>query len=166
MRAPVAGSRGSGGVGRRSGPHGGYLVATREVAINQQELSAAEIYLQEALYLAMEQDNVLGTARAYQLLGQLNIRARELARRASNTYDQLWQARNSIARGMLRGVDDNLQAVIEENLDIRRYGAAADAGKRWLQCTTACTTATRRSRRVSKLPGYTRRQARWGRFSA
>jgi hypothetical protein len=97
-----------------------------EVAINQQELSAAEIYLQEALYLAMSQDNVLATARVYQLLGQLNIRARELARRAANTYDQLWQARNAIARGMYRGVDANLSAVIEENLAIRRYGAAAD----------------------------------------
>lgn len=98
-----------------------------EVAINQQELSAAEIYLQEALYLAMSQDNVMSTARVYQLLGQLNIRARELARRASNTYDQLWQARNAIARGMYRGVNENLSAVIEENLAIRRYGAAADA---------------------------------------
>lgn len=106
---------------------GDTLLLLGEVAINQQELSAAEIYLQEALYLAMSQDDVLATGRAYQLLGQLNVRARELARRASNTYDQLWQARNSIARGMLRGVNENLQAVIAENLDIRRYGAAADA---------------------------------------
>ncbi len=106
---------------------GDTLLLLGEVAINQQELSAAEIYLQEALYLTMSEDNVLATARAYQLLGQLNIRARELARRASNTYDQLWQARNSIARGMYRGVDDNLQKVIAENLEIRRYGAAADA---------------------------------------
>jgi len=106
---------------------GDTLLLLGEVAINQQELSAAEIYLQEALYLTMSQDNPLATARAYQLLGQLNIRARELARRASFTYDQLWQARNSIARGMYRGVSENLQAVIAENLDIRRYGAAADA---------------------------------------
>ena len=106
---------------------GDTLLLLGEVAINQQELSAAEIYLQEALYLTMSQDNVLATARCYQLLGQLNIRARELARRASNTYDQLWQARNAIARGMYRGVSENLHAVIEENLAIRRYGAAADA---------------------------------------
>ena len=106
---------------------GDTLLLLGEVAINQQELSAAEIYLQEALYLAMSQHNVPATARCYQLLGQLNIRARELARRASNTYDQLWQARNAIARGMYRGVDENLHAVIEENLAIRRYGAAADA---------------------------------------
>jgi hypothetical protein len=106
---------------------GDTLMLLGEVSINQQELSAAEIYLQEALYLGMSQDNVLATARCYQLLGQLNIRARELARRAANTYDQLWQARNAIARGQYRGVDENLHAVIEENLAIRRYGAAADA---------------------------------------
>ncbi|MDH3633220.1 MAG: hypothetical protein OES20_00810 [Gammaproteobacteria bacterium] len=98
-----------------------------EVAINQQELSTAEIYLQEALYLAMSQDNVVGTARCYQLLGQLNIRARELARRAANTYDELWQARNSIARGFYHGVNENLQQVIQDNLEIKRFGAAADA---------------------------------------
>lgn len=98
-----------------------------EVAINQQELSTAEIYLQEALYLAMEQNNVVGTARCYQLLGQLNIRARELARRAAYTYDELWQARNSMARGLYQGVNENLQQVIQDNLEIKRYGAAADA---------------------------------------
>jgi hypothetical protein len=106
---------------------GDTLLLLGEVAINQQELAAAEIYLQEALYLTMSLDNVLGTARCYQLLGQLNIRARELARRAANTYDQLWQARNSIARGYYQGVNESLQAVIDENLSIRRYGAAADA---------------------------------------
>jgi hypothetical protein len=106
---------------------GDTLMLLGEVALNQQEMSAAEIYLQEALYLTMSQDNVLGTARAYQLLGQFNIHARELARRAADAYDQLWQARNAIARGYYRGVDENLHAVIDENLRIRRYGAAADA---------------------------------------
>ena len=103
------------------------LLLLGEVAINQQELAAAEVYLQESLYLAMSRDDVVGTARGYQLLGQLNIRARELARRAADTYDQLWQARNSIARGIYQGVNENLQMVIRDNLEIRRYGAAADA---------------------------------------
>jgi hypothetical protein len=106
---------------------GDTLLLLGEVAINQQELFAAEVYLQEALYLTMAQDNVLGTARTYQLLGQLNIRARELARRAANTYDELWQARNSIVRGYYQSVNENLHAVIDESLAIRRYGAAADA---------------------------------------
>jgi len=108
------------------GKIGDTLLLLGEVAINQQELFAAEIYLQEALYLTMEQDNVLGTARTYQLLGQLNIRARELARRASNTNDDLWQARNAIARGFYQGVKVNLQTLIDESIAIRRYGAAAE----------------------------------------
>jgi len=98
-----------------------------DVAIHQQELSAAEIYLQEGLYLAMLRDDVMGTARSYQLLGQLNIRARELARRASNTHDELWQARNLTSRGLYHGVGERLQWVIAENMEIRRFGAAADA---------------------------------------
>ncbi len=106
---------------------GDTLLLLGEVAIDQQELSAGEIYLQEALYLAMDNDNLMGTARAYQLLGRLNIRARELARHAAYSHDDLWQARNAIARGLYHGVEDNLRRVIEENLSIRRYGAAADA---------------------------------------
>lgn len=106
---------------------GDTLLLLGDVAINQQELAAAEIYLQEALYLSMEQDNLMGTGRSYQLLGQLNIRARELARQASNTNDDLWQARNAISRGRYQGVNENLQRVIQENLTIKRYGAAAGA---------------------------------------
>ena len=106
---------------------GDTLLLLGEVAIHQQELAAAEIYLQEALYLTMKQDNLAGTARCYELLGQLNIRARELARRAATTYDDLWQARNLTARGLYHGVSDTLERVIRENLEIRRYGAAADA---------------------------------------
>jgi hypothetical protein len=106
---------------------GATLLLLGEVAINQQELASAEIYLQEALYLAMSSDNVMATARSYQLLGQLNINARELARHAANTWDDLWQARNSIARGYYQGVNESLQSVIRDNLEIRRYGAAADA---------------------------------------
>jgi flagellin-specific chaperone FliS len=98
-----------------------------EVAIHQQELGAAEIYIQEALFIAMSRNDRLATARCYQQLGHLNIRARALARQASNTYDQLWQARNAISRGYYNGVAESLTTVIEENLAIRRFGAAADS---------------------------------------
>ena len=98
-----------------------------EVAIHQQELAAAEIYLQEALHQTIEQDDVIGTGRCYQLLGQLNIRARELARLASFTHDSLWQARNAISRGVYHGVEDSLKQVVDESVAIRRYGAAAGA---------------------------------------
>ena len=106
---------------------GDTMLLLGDVAIHQQELAAAEIYLQEALYLAMSRGDVIATARSYQLLGRLNIRARELARRAAVTYDELWQARNLTARGLYHGVADSLQRVVRDNLEIRRYGAAADA---------------------------------------
>jgi hypothetical protein len=106
---------------------GNSLLMLGEVAIHQQELGAAEIYLQEALFIAMSNNDRLATARCYQQLGHLNIRARALARQASNTYDQLWQARNAISRGYYLGVAENLEVVIKENLDIRRFGAAADS---------------------------------------
>ena len=79
-------------------------------------MPAAETYLQEALDLAIARDDAPGAARGYRLLGRLNIRARELARQAANTYDELWQARNAIARGLLHGVDARLRRVIDDNL--------------------------------------------------
>ena len=106
---------------------GDTMLLLGEVAIEQQELGAAEIYLQESLYLMMSLGNSLGTARCYQQLGKLNIKARALARQASNTYDKLWQARNATSRGYYQGVSESLHLVVEENLEIHRYGAAADA---------------------------------------
>ncbi|MFT5219850.1 MAG: tetratricopeptide (TPR) repeat protein [Planctomycetota bacterium] len=106
---------------------GNAMLLLGEVAIAQQELASAEIYLQEALYLAMSADDVIGSARVYQQLGFLNIKARALARQASHIYDKLWQARNMIARGLYRGVDASLESVIDENISIKRFGAAADA---------------------------------------
>ena len=106
---------------------GDTLMLLGEVAIRQQELAASEIYLQEALYLTMSRDDPVGAARCYQLLGELNVRARELARLAARNYDELWQARNATSRGLYHGVAENLQRVIDGSLAIRRYGAAADA---------------------------------------
>lgn len=106
---------------------GDTMLLLGEVAIHQQELAAAEIYLQEALHLTIQQDDVIGTARCYQLLGQLNVRARELARRAAYNNDSLWQARIAISRELFYGVTETLQAVIDDNVAIRRFGAAADA---------------------------------------
>lgn len=103
------------------------LLLLGEVAIHQQELSAAEIYLQEALYLAMSRNDTVASARSYQQLGYLNIKARALARQASTTHDKLWQARNLTARGLFHGVDQSIDSVIKDNLAIKRFGAAADA---------------------------------------
>ena len=98
-----------------------------EVASAEQELENAEVYLMEALDIAILAGDEKATAQAYQQLGKLHIKSREIARRASNTYDDLWVIRHQIQQGQYRDVTQNLQQVIDANLEIRRYGAAASA---------------------------------------
>lgn len=98
-----------------------------EVSSAEQELEMAEVYLMEALDIATLADDKKAVARSYQQLGRLHIKSREIARTASNTYDDLWLIRRQIYQGEYRDVTENLQQVIDSNLSIRRYGAAASA---------------------------------------
>lgn len=103
------------------------LLLLGEVAIDEQELAAAEVFLQEALDIAIEQDDVMTTAHSYRQLGRLNIKSRELARNAGNTYDKLWVVRSQIYQGDYRNVVEDMERIIDASLQIRRYGAAASA---------------------------------------
>lgn len=98
-----------------------------EVASAEQELEMAEVYLMEALDIAILAGDDRATALGYQQLGRLHIKSREIARTASNAYDDLWLIRRQIQQGQYRDVAHNLQQVIDVNLAIRRYGAAASA---------------------------------------
>lgn len=98
-----------------------------EVASAEQELEMAEVYLMEALDIAIRSGDDKGEARSYQQLGRLHIKSREIARLASNTYDDLWLLRRQIYQGEYRDVQPRLQQVVDANLSIRRYGAAASA---------------------------------------
>lgn len=98
-----------------------------EVASAEQELEMAEVYLMEALDIAILAGDERASAKSYQQLGKLHIKSRELARTASNTYDDLWLIRRQIQQGQYRDVTEGLQQVIDTNLSIRRYGAAASA---------------------------------------
>jgi tetratricopeptide (TPR) repeat protein len=106
---------------------GKIMLLLGEVATNEQELDMAEVYLQEALDIAIESGDDLAAARSYQQFGRLHIRSRELAREAATAYDNLWIARNQMFLGRYREAEGNLQNVIDTNLEIRRYGAAASA---------------------------------------
>ncbi len=97
------------------------------VAIDEQELAAAEMFLQEALDIAIKQDDVMTIAHGYRQLGRLNIKSRELARSAGETYDKLWIVRSQIYQGDYRNVVEDLERIIDASLQIRRYGAAASA---------------------------------------
>ena len=106
---------------------GKIMLLLGEVATNAQELDMAEVYLQEALDIALQSGNNMAAARSYQQFGRLHIRSRELARDAATAYDNLWIARNQMYEGRYREAEVNLRQVIDTNLEIRRYGAAASA---------------------------------------
>ena len=97
------------------------------VAIDEQEINSAELLLQEALDIAIRQNDRMAMGRSYQQLGRLNIKTRTLARYAAEAYDQLWQVRNQIFLGEFRHVESNLRQIIDVNVKIKRYGAAAAA---------------------------------------
>lgn len=103
------------------------LLLLGDVAIDEQELAAAEVFLLEALDIAIEQGDVMTTAHSYRQLGRLNIKTRELARSAGETYDKLWVVRSQIYLGDYRNVIVDLERIIDASLQIRRYGAAASA---------------------------------------
>lgn len=106
---------------------GNIMLLLGKVATNSQQLDSAEVYLQEALDIALQTGDTLGAARSYQQFGRLHIRSRQMARSAAVAYDTLWLARNQISRGQYRVAKANLQQVIDTNMAIRRYGAAASA---------------------------------------
>lgn len=106
---------------------GKIMLLLGEVATNAQELDMAEVYLQEALDIALQSGNNMAAALSYQQFGRLHIRSRELARDAATAYDNLWIARNQMYEGRYREAEVNLRQVIDTNLEIRRYGAAASA---------------------------------------
>ena len=106
---------------------GNIMLLLGKVETDRQEFDSAEVYLQEALDIALQTGDSLAAARSYQQFGRLHIRSRELARSAAEAYDNLWIARHQISRGQYRAAKVNLQQVIDANLGIRRYGAAASA---------------------------------------
>ncbi len=106
---------------------GKIMLLLGEVATNEQELDMAEVYLQEALDIALQSGDKMAAALSYQQFGRLHIRSRELARDAGTAYDNLWIARNQMFMGQYLEAGVNLRQVIDTNLEIRRYGAAAGA---------------------------------------
>ncbi len=106
---------------------GNIMLLLGKAAINEQELDSADVYLQEALAISLDLKDNIAAANTYQQLGRLHIRSRELARNAAEAYEKLWIARNQMFMGQYREAKVNLDQVIESNLLIRRYGAAAGA---------------------------------------
>ena len=103
------------------------LLELGELSIESLELIDAELYLEEALEIAWMIDSPQLKAQSYQQLGHLNIKKRNLARRSAFAYDSLLVVRNQIALNQFENTESILQTIVNDNLAIRRFGAAASA---------------------------------------
>lgn len=98
-----------------------------EVALLQNDMDTAEVYLAEALDLFNQTNNEIAAAGVYQQLGRLHLIARQRARLASAAYDTLLVARWKISQGQFYSAETDLRRAAENNLSLNRFGAAASA---------------------------------------
>lgn len=102
-----------------------YLSELGELALLQGDLGMAEVYLAEALELYEQSNDELKLAGVHIQMGRLHLYVRQRARRASDSYDQLLLSRWNISHGRFRESEDTLRQVVDTNLKLNRYGAAA-----------------------------------------
>ncbi len=96
-------------------------------ALREADSDTAAVYLDEALSAFEELEDEIGIASVELLRGELNLKRRVLARRAAYAYDTMQLARWKTAHGYFHDAIDELQLVVNENLSLNRYGAAAAA---------------------------------------
>ena len=96
-------------------------------ALRQLDLDSANVYLEEALSVFEEINDTMGIANVEMLRAEINLQKRERARRAAHAYDTAQLAGWKIAKGYFHEAIDELNHVIDENLALDRFGAAAGA---------------------------------------
>jgi len=104
---------------------GNIVALLGSVSLLQDDPDGAAVYIDEALEIFDEQDDEIGMAGAELLRGQLNIQKRGKARQAARAYDTLQLAGWKIAHGRFAEAIPEIEAVIQTNMDLNRYGAAA-----------------------------------------
>lgn len=98
-----------------------------QIAIEEQDLDAAEVYLLESLDVYQKLKDKVGSAQVYMQLGRTHVKARELARTAGDAYDRLLIARWQLSEQDYAAAERNLKHVIDQSLAVNRFGAAASA---------------------------------------
>ena len=106
---------------------GGVLSLLGQVAIEEQDLDTAEVYLMESLDVLQTEGDEVGVAQTYMQLGRVHLKSRQMARTAGDAYDRLMVARWQLSRQDYGNAAEILHQVIENNLSINRFGAAASA---------------------------------------
>lgn len=101
------------------------LVLLGQVSIEQQNLSAAEVYLFEALdILEPGKDDEIRT-NIYVQLGRTYLKSRQIARDAGYAYDALQIGRTQLKQRRFDLAETNIRLAIDHSLSIHRYNAAA-----------------------------------------
>ncbi len=98
-----------------------------ELALQQGELGMAEVYLSEALELYEELGDEINVANVHVQIGRLHLYSRKRARQTSDAYDQLLVSRWMISQDQFQKAEGQLKQVVQTNLQLHRYGAAASA---------------------------------------
>ena len=106
---------------------GNVLSLLGQVAIEERDLDTAEVFLLESLDVYEKQADKVGSAQVFMQLGRVHLISRQLARTAGNAYDRLLVARWQLSHGQYALAEQNLTGIIEDNLSINRFGAAASA---------------------------------------
>ena len=106
---------------------GASLSLMGQFAIEEQDFDAAAVYLAEALEVFEALGDEVGAARVKLHTGRMHLKLRQRARTAGQAYDRLLLARWQIVHGQFAAAEENLEVVVEENLSINRFGAAASA---------------------------------------
>lgn len=103
------------------------LALLGESSVEADDLHLAEAYFLEALTMYQEQSNILGIAGVEMSLGLVNLDKRRRAIAAGNSYDQLLIARWKVSQGQYAEAESEIQSIIQTELSLDRYGAAANA---------------------------------------
>ncbi|MEE9559885.1 MAG: hypothetical protein V3V64_03780 [Acidiferrobacterales bacterium] len=98
-----------------------------QLSIEEQDFDSAEVYLMEALDVYKQEGDTVGAAQVHMHLGRMHLKVRQRARTAGQAYDRLLLARWQLSHGQYYTAEENLRLVIDENLSINRFGAAASA---------------------------------------
>ncbi len=98
-----------------------------ELALQQGELGMAEVYLSEALELYEELGDGVSVAGIHVQIGRLHLYTRKRARQTSDAYDQLLISRWKVSNGQFQQAEGQLKEIVQTNLRLHRYGAAASA---------------------------------------
>ncbi|MBX2887003.1 MAG: hypothetical protein KTR32_44055 [Granulosicoccus sp.] len=94
-------------------------------ALTENNTDSANVYLQEALAVFEEIGDEVGSANVHLQIGRMHLIDRRIARRAALAYDSGLLARLKISSGEFHEASHSLHRAINENIELKRYGAAA-----------------------------------------